>query len=129
MWSNNLQAKVTCSCSQLMIEIGKSVLQQSPNSEAADGCGRCRCGATKVLKCSWHGGVHPSFFGGCKLYTRFDQARHDRAIGVRGESFDTIISSPRYNSHLVLNELKAMLSHLEEAKSYYNTSCNLQKIR
>ena len=63
MWSNNLQAKVTYSCSQLTIEIGKSVLQQSPNSEAADGRGRCRCGATKVLKCSWHGGVHPSFSG------------------------------------------------------------------
>ena len=76
-----------------MFEIEKSVLQQSPNSEAADGRGHCRCGATKVLKCSWHGGV--LFFSwGCKLYTRFDQARHDRAIGVPGESFDTNISSP-----------------------------------
>ena len=64
MWSNNLQAKVTHSCSQLMIKIGKSVLQQSPNSEATDGRGRCRCGATKLLKCSWHGGIHPSFFLG-----------------------------------------------------------------
>ena len=61
------------------------------------------------------------FFWVCKLYTRFDQARHDRAIGVRGESFDTNISSPRNNSHLVLNELKVMLSHLEESKSYYLT--------
>ena len=41
LWSNNLQAKISNSYSQLMIGIGKYVLQQSGNSEVADGRGHC----------------------------------------------------------------------------------------
>ena len=61
-WSNDLQSKVTHSYGLLMGEIGKCALQQTPDVEAAEGCGCCRCGSTKAIKCSWHGGLHPSFY-------------------------------------------------------------------
>jgi len=118
-WSNNLQSKVVLSCGALWSDIGKSALQQTPDAEAAIGRGRCRCGSSKALRCSWHGGVNPSFFWGCRAYTRFDQARHDKAIGVRAQPFQTVITTPRFSQHLLESEMKVMVVRLDAAKAHY----------
>ena len=86
-WSDNLQTKVAqVVCFGVKSE--KQLYSKLQITSTGRGCGRCRCGASKALKCSWHSGVHPSFFWGCKLYTRFDQVRHDKAIGLRGQSLE-----------------------------------------
>ena len=48
-----------------------------------------------------------------------DQARHDKAIGIHGQSFDKIISTPRFNSHLLENDVRSMRLHLDKAKAHY----------
>ena len=121
-WSNDLQSKVVHSCGTLWSEIGKSALQQTPDAEAFSGRGRCRCGSSKALKCSWHGGVHPSFFWGCRTYTRFDQARHDKAIGLRSQPFHTVITSPQLNCYLLESDLNVMAVRIDEAKTHYTTA-------
>ena len=131
-WSNNLQSKVVHSNGVLWSEIGKAALQQTPLIDASScrGRGRCRCGSVKALKCSWHSGVHPSFFWGCKLYTKFDQVRHDKAVGLRGQSFEVVISSTQYSTHLLQSDLSRMEFHLDEAKKYYtNESSNTTDTR
>ena len=105
------------------IENGAKIdLQQTPDAEAFSGRGRCRCGTSKALRRSWHIGVHPSFFWGSRTYTRFDQARHDKAIGLRSQSFQTVITSPRLNSHLLESDLNVMGVRLDEAKTYYTNA-------
>ena len=118
--SNNLQSKVVNWNCVYWSKSGKAALQQTPLIDASSCCGRgrCRCGSVKALKCSWHSGVHPSFFWGCKLYTKFDQVRHDRAVGLRGQLFEVVISSTHYNSHLLQSDLSRMEFHLNEAKKY-----------
>ncbi len=118
-WSNNLQSKVAYSCGTMWSEIGRSALQQTSDVEAVSGRGRCRCGTSKALKWSWHGGVHPSFFWGCKAYTGFDQARHDKAIGLRDQSFEAVVTTPQFSCHLLPSDMSAMVIHLDEAKCHY----------
>ena len=86
-WSDNLQTKVAqVVCFGVKSE--KQLYSKLQITSTGRGRDRCRCRASKGLKCSWHSGVHPSIFWGCKLYMRFDQVRHDKAIGLRGQSLE-----------------------------------------
>ena len=58
------------------------------------------------------------------------QVRHDRAVGLRGQSFEAVISSTQYNSHLLQSDLSRMQFYLDEAKKYYtNESSNTTDTR
>lgn len=63
-------------------------------------------------------------FWGCKLYTKFDQVRHDKALGLRSQSFEEVLSNMQYKSHLLQSDLNRMEYHLDEAKKYYKNESN-----
>ena len=59
---------------------------------------------------------------GCHTHTRYDHAMHDKAIGLRSQPFQTVITSPRLNCHLLESDLNVMAVRLDIAGTHYTTA-------
>ena len=72
----------------------------------------------KVLKFLWKQDM-TSFLGGYCSYTRFQHDRHDKAMGLKGETLLTVLSKPKFSQNILRSDLHCILISTEKVNPQF----------